>query len=78
MLNRQQMEEVIRNGGSVLHGGRVITNIAKLPSAADLATTDEEIAAAEAEAEARAKQAEEDKAKLAEKKAAKGAKTDKK
>jgi hypothetical protein len=37
VLSRNQMEQVIRNGGSVLVGGRIITKAEHLPTDADLA-----------------------------------------
>jgi hypothetical protein len=37
MLSRNEMEQVIRNGGSVLHGGRILTKMEHLPTDADLA-----------------------------------------
>lgn len=37
VLSRNQMEQVIRNGGSVLVGGRIITKVEHLPTDADLA-----------------------------------------
>lgn len=37
MLSRNEMEAVIRNGGSVLHGGRLLSKIEHLPTDADLA-----------------------------------------
>lgn len=37
MLSRDQMEQVIRSGGSVLHGGRLIGRVEQLPTDADLA-----------------------------------------
>jgi hypothetical protein len=40
MLSREQMEAVIRSGGSVLHQGRIISRIEALPSAAELAKGD--------------------------------------
>lgn len=40
MLTRAEMEQVIREGGSVLHGGRLISQVEQLPSAADLAQGD--------------------------------------
>lgn len=46
MLSREQMVEVIRGGGSVNYRGRIIVTEAKLPSALDLARTDEEKLAA--------------------------------
>ena len=52
-LSRQQMEETIRRGGSVLVsvGGkkRLVSSVDKLPSAAELANTDEEKQAAAAD-----------------------------
>jgi hypothetical protein len=46
-LTREQMETVIRRGGSVLHNGQTITRVQDLPSLAELAQGDP---AAEAEA----------------------------
>jgi hypothetical protein len=53
MLSRQQMENVINGGGSVLHKGRLITRIENLPSAMALAKTPEEKEAAKADLQAR-------------------------
>lgn len=39
-LTRSQMEQVIANGGSVLHGGKIITRVMDLPTDADLAVGD--------------------------------------
>ena len=39
-LTREQMEQVIRGGGSVKHGGRIISTVEGLPSKADLAKGD--------------------------------------
>lgn len=36
-LSRSEMEAVISGGGSVLHGGRIITRVQDLPSEAELA-----------------------------------------
>ena len=41
-LTRAGMEQVLREGGSVLHKGQVITTAAGLPSEADLAAGDED------------------------------------
>lgn len=41
-LTRAEMEQVILNGGSVLHGGVLISRVEKLPSAAELAKGDPE------------------------------------
>lgn len=41
-LTRAGMEQVIREGGSVLHNGRVIGRVEALPSDADLAVGDEQ------------------------------------
>ena len=41
-MTRKEMEAVIKGGGSVLHGGKVITSIADLPQQEDLAQTDTE------------------------------------
>jgi hypothetical protein len=41
-LTRQGMESVIASGGSVMHGGKVITRIEHLPDEADLAQGDEQ------------------------------------
>ncbi len=60
MLSRAQMEDVIRNGGSVLHGGRLITRVEHLPTDADLAAGNPEqeaMAAAALEAQIAALQA---------------------
>lgn len=40
MLNREEMEKVIRSGGSVLYQGSIISRIEALPSAAELAKGD--------------------------------------
>lgn len=40
ILTRNEMERVIAHGGSVLHGGRLITRVEDLPTDADLATGD--------------------------------------
>lgn len=54
MLSRSEMEAIIAGGGSVLHGGRIITRVADLPSELDLAAGDpEREAAAAAELEQR-------------------------
>lgn len=45
-LTRQEMEQVIRDGGSVLHGGRLYTKIATLPTEAQLAAGNPEQEAA--------------------------------
>ncbi len=45
-LNRKQMIETIRGGGSVLHNGRLIMSEDKLPSQAELASSEQEKAAA--------------------------------
>lgn len=37
VLSRNEMEQVIRGGGSVLHGGRIISRVQDLPNDADLA-----------------------------------------
>jgi predicted HD phosphohydrolase len=63
MLTRNQMEEVIRSGGSVLHGGRLITRVEHLPTDADLAAGNPEqeaLAAAALEAQIAALQAQRD------------------
>lgn len=63
MLTRQQMEQAIKNGGSVLYGGRLITRTEHLPSDADLAegNPEQEAAAAAAlEAQIAALQAQRD------------------
>lgn len=63
MLSRAQMEDVIRNGGSVLHGGRIITRAEHLPTEADLAAGNpeqERVAAAALEAQIAALQAQYD------------------
>lgn len=41
MLTREQMEQVLARGGSVLHQGRIISRAQDLPSAAELAAGDE-------------------------------------
>lgn len=59
-LTRAQMEQVIRDGGSVLHSGQVITKIANLPTEAALAAGDpaaEAAAAASLQAQMAALQA---------------------
>lgn len=43
---RRWFEESVRAGGSVLHGGRLITSLAALPSLGALASTEEERARA--------------------------------
>jgi hypothetical protein len=48
-ISRAQMERAIREGGSVLYGGRVISRAEQLPSEAELAQGDPD---AEAEAQA--------------------------
>jgi hypothetical protein len=40
MLSRDEMVKIIAGGGSVLHGGRIISREADLPSEADLAQGD--------------------------------------
>jgi hypothetical protein len=50
-LSREDMQDVIKGGGSVLHGGEIITNADDLPDEIDLAETDEELAAATAKVE---------------------------
>jgi len=40
-LRRQEMEQVINSGGSVLHNGTVHTDVRTLPDEADLAQGDE-------------------------------------
>jgi|SRR6185503_11941035 len=40
VLTREQMAAVIEGGGSVLHNGALITRLADLPSAAELAAGD--------------------------------------
>jgi predicted flap endonuclease-1-like 5' DNA nuclease len=40
ILTRPEMEQVIANGGSVLHSGRLLTRVEHLPTAADLAKGD--------------------------------------
>lgn len=47
-LTRGQMEQAIREGGSVLYGGQVITRIDHLPSEAELAKGDADKEAAAA------------------------------
>lgn len=42
MLTREQMEQAIARGGSVLHQGRIISRVQDLPSAAELAEGDPE------------------------------------
>ncbi len=41
-MTRQEMEEVINGGGSVLHEGRLHTQVSTLPSKSELAKTEEE------------------------------------
>jgi hypothetical protein len=63
MLSRNQMEQVIRSGGSVLHGGRILTKPEHLPTDADLAVGNPEqeaLAAAALEAQIAALQAQHD------------------
>jgi hypothetical protein len=50
-LSRKDMERVIKGGGSVLYGGEIITSVKGLPDEADLAETDEQLAAAAAKIE---------------------------
>lgn len=69
-LSREDMVKVIKGGGSVLHGGEIITDIKALPDAADLAETDEELADAAAEVEAEEKKVAAKKAKVQSKKPA--------
>ncbi len=45
-MNAKEMKEVIEAGRVVLHNGKLITRVEDVPSAAELAKTDEEIAAA--------------------------------
>lgn len=40
-LSREEMERVIREGGSVLYGGRTISRVQDLPNEVDLAQGDE-------------------------------------
>lgn len=40
-LTRAGMEAVVRRGGSVLHGGRIVTRVEDLPSAAELSQGDQ-------------------------------------
>jgi hypothetical protein len=40
-LSREEMERVIREGGSVLYGGRTISRLEDLPNEVDLAQGDE-------------------------------------
>jgi len=49
-LTRAEMEQVIANGGSVLHQGTLISSVDRLPSAADLAKGDPEAETAAANA----------------------------
>ena len=42
MLTRPQMEKTIKEGGSVLHKGKVLARIEDLPTAAELAQGDQE------------------------------------
>lgn len=49
-LTREQMARVIEDGGSVLHGGRLITRLEHLPTEADLAKGNPEREAAAAAA----------------------------
>lgn len=44
-MTRAGMEQVIRDGGSVLHGGKLHTRLDTLPTAADLAAGDEQATA---------------------------------
>lgn len=46
-LNHDDMKKVIEDGGAVLYRGNTITRVDDLPSAAELAETDEDRAAAE-------------------------------
>lgn len=69
-LSREDMVKVIKGGGSVLHGGEIITDIKALPDAADLAETDEELADAAAEVDAEEKKVAAKKTKLQSKKPA--------
>ena len=41
-LSRKEMEQVLRQGGTILHDGKIIGNINALPTEADLAGTDTE------------------------------------
>lgn len=45
-LTREEMEAILHEGGSVLHGGKIIARIEDLPSAADLAVGDADAEAA--------------------------------
>ncbi len=65
MLTRQQMIDTINGGGSVLFSGRLVTKVENLPSPADLATTDEERAAAEADIDSQLEKLNAEKAKIA-------------
>src|SRR5689334_6019815 len=63
MLSRTDMERVIQSGGSVLHGGRILTKLEHLPTEADLAVGNPEqeaVAAAALEAQIAALQAQYD------------------
>lgn len=44
-MTRAGMEETIKAGGSVLHGGKLYTRVETLPTAADLAAGDEQATA---------------------------------
>ncbi len=67
MLSREQMIATINQGRSVLFNGRLITKVENLPSKADLATTDEEKAAAEQDINAQIEKLNADKAKVSKK-----------
>ena len=49
-LTRSEMEQVLLNGGSVLHGGVLISRVEQLPGAIDLAKGDPEAETAAANA----------------------------
>lgn len=39
-MTREQMEKTIRQGGSVMHGGKIIRDLAELPAAAEISAGD--------------------------------------
>jgi hypothetical protein len=45
-LTRAEMEAIIRGGGSIHHGGKLITKIAELPDDVDLAQSNDDLEAA--------------------------------
>lgn len=77
MLSRQQMIETIRSGGSVLHGGRLITKEENLPTAASLAKTPEEKEVAAKDLDSQIEKLQAQRAALADKAAAEKEKADK-